>query len=127
MSGRQFELFTQPNAFVQDKVTPIKAIRIITGLGLKEAKDLVDAAMNGQRVSFEEQDERYRNASIPYSCDAELDNIRRVGLSVVEFAIANFEILEKVKSLSVEAVGASEYDVAISLLEILKANQGRKR
>ena len=41
---RKFEIFTQQNIVTSNKVAAIKAIRYITGLGLKEAKDLVDGA-----------------------------------------------------------------------------------
>ncbi len=123
---RQFEIYLQPNAVVMDKVMAIKAIRTISGLGLKEAKDISDAAQNGQRPTFEEQDPKYRsNPEYVLNIEAELANIRKAGYSVVEFTYVNFEILEKVKGLSLEAIAAEEFGVAISLLEILKAQKTR--
>lgn len=46
-SGRvRFSVSTGPNAYNPNKVACIKEIRIATGLGLKEAKDLFESGIN---------------------------------------------------------------------------------
>lgn len=116
--ARKFELFTVANIPTSDKVSAIKALRYITGLGLKETKDMVDAAERGERIIFAEQAERFRNPDTlaAYNCAVELTNIRRSGYSVVEM---NDRMGAQVKKLIIEAVECDEYSMAIDLINVL--------
>jgi large subunit ribosomal protein L7/L12 len=57
-AGEQTEFTVNPTAVGDSKINVIKAVREITGLGLKEAKDLVDAAPKAvkENVNKEEAD-----------------------------------------------------------------------
>lgn len=116
---KKFEIFAQPNAVLNDKVQAIKSLRYISGLGLKEAKDVVDAAGNGQRVTFSEQEARYRKSDTfeTYNLDREIQSIRACGYSVVEM---NDRMSAQVKNLIIEAIECDEYTMAIDLIAVLQ-------
>jgi hypothetical protein len=120
--AKKFEIFIKNTATVNDKVAAIKAIRWITGFGLKEAKDLIDAVCNGITHTFKEQNACYRNTEYSYSLDEELKAIRACGFTVVEMS----DILTtQVQAIAVEAINACDYDLAIDLIRILKTRQGK--
>lgn len=117
--ARKFEIFTQQNIVTSNKVAAIKAIRYITGLGLKEAKDLVDAAEGGQRLSFTELEEHRRNPDTyaAYNLDREIRNIRDCGYTVIEI---NDRMAKQVKALIIEAIECDEYSMAVDLIAVLQ-------
>lgn len=114
---RKFEIYAKSPATLTDKVAAIKSVRWITGMGLKEAKDLVDAVGNGDRLEFTEQDPRYRNTEYEYDTDREITIIERCGYTVVEVRDV---LTSRVVDLAVEAVHAGDYNLVIDLMRILK-------
>lgn len=46
---------TKPSVYYQNKIEAIKAIRSVTGFGLKESKDITDAADAGQPIAVNGQ------------------------------------------------------------------------
>ena len=114
---RKFEIHSKNPTNLTDKVAAIKSIRWITGMGLKEAKDLVDAVGNGDLLEFTEQDPRYRNTEYEYDTDREINNIKRCGYTVVEVRDV---LTARVVDLAVDAVHAGDYNLVIDLMRILK-------
>lgn len=114
---RKFEIYAKSPATLTDKVTAIKSVRWITGMGLKEAKDLVDAVSNGDRLTFTEQDPRSRNPEYEYDTNNEIRIIERCGYTVVEVR----DVLTKqVVDLAIDAIHAGDYNLVIDLMRILK-------
>ena len=117
---RKFELFCVMNSVAAgSKVPVIKSIRYITGLGLKEAKDLVDGAERGERMVFAELEEHRRNPDTlaAYNLSSELASIRQCGYSVVEM---NDRMGAQVKKLIIEAIECDEYSMAIDLINVIQ-------
>ena len=72
-SGSRLRARYTLNFNVPDKVARIKAIRTVTGLGLKEAKDLTDHMSNGCYVDLTIDPSRYRES---------IELLKKVGITV---------------------------------------------
>ncbi len=106
----QFILDAAPN---NNKVQCIKAIRTLTGLGLKEAKDLVEAAMvTPQPVNYaayiSESDRRYAE-----------ELLKEAKCILNPSANIRPRSIYKTKVLVLESVAAGDYEYAKRLLNVL--------
>jgi hypothetical protein len=102
------------------KVPAIKAVRQLSGLGLKEAKDAVEEAMTGTVVVIE--DKRPHDPSAPAMYDAS-ENLRaqgmilQVGTSKTEF------IVQAIRESAKLAADEDETELAILLLDALRKHE----
>ena len=106
--------FPDPQPTGRNKVMAIKGVRAITGLGLKESKDLVDISER-KVVVFEEKafEGQYNQYNIGYY----LAMIRDGGWEVNEFAVS---LLQRVKSVAIEALEYGDFLLARDLIDILE-------
>ncbi len=76
--AKQSNVITCPCSYVgNDKIQMIKAVRGCTGLGLKEAKDIVDNACNSPQP-IECSDENYINELVSYGATVHVDDTYRL-------------------------------------------------
>ena len=97
-----------------NKVAAIKAVRAITGLGLKEAKDAVEEAMVGHIVSI--------NTSFnPYDTihAAGLQDLSDMGFDLGDKKTKTAIVLESVKQAAILATKEDDYDLTRLLLNVL--------
>lgn len=111
-----------PGRTCDNKVTCIKAWRTVTGLGLKEAKDAVEAVMEGKptilETSLAPDHPELRNA---------LAVIQGENMVVSTQNTTKATVLRAVESAAKLSLDNGEYDLAIDLTEILKKHvQGIK-
>ena len=103
------------------KVACIKAIRTLTGLGLKEAKDLVDVCQDGKSAVIDVSD-----VQIAYlrdngrTVENELRNIRDAGYNVEAIGDVTDVIMLQLTTLAKEAVDASKFGLAHDLINALE-------
>lgn len=110
-----------PESF--QKVVSIKALRLLTGIGLKEAKDAIEAAMIGELVSIQDG----------YPRDSEMTNyeahtnLKKNGLELVQGTTKIEFIIEAVKEIAKMAADEEEEQLAILLLDILRQHKENVR
>jgi hypothetical protein len=91
-----------------DKIQAIKAVRDLTGYGLKDSKAIVDAVFNGHVQSF-------KNREVMYHFDRNIETLKACNINVI-FA-DSFE--QKIRPMLKECVNLClEYDEA-EMLEVL--------
>jgi len=119
----RLRLLPQASPANLNKVACIKAVRQLTGLGLKEAKDAVELAMTNVVVTFDDiTAERSINADHS-SFDALKENGMELvaGTSKIEFIIA------AVKESAKLAADEAEEELAILLLSAIKQHKQNQR
>lgn len=97
-----------------NRVATIKAIRGITGSGLKEAKDWVDAAQAGEVVELE----RYSSGVIDDS-HHQYETLQREGYEIIDNNPKTDFILETIKQSVKMAVDEGEAELGTLLLDVL--------
>jgi hypothetical protein len=123
MLGKTINLTFTSSYNRAEKVRAIKAIRILSGLGLKEAKDIVDAENsctlqvvtsdgpvswdNSEIVSAER---RYTDA---------VSDLYAAGIYVTEVMSTRNVLLDEVRQLASDALMEKQDDLAIALIEVL--------
>lgn len=95
-----------------DKVPCIKAFRQITGLGLKEAKDAVEAAESGGVFVLP-------GKTAPANCDAEIGILNASGLMITGNATKVEFILRSLRANAKMAIDSGENNLAILILDAL--------
>jgi len=98
-----------------NKVTAIKALRLLTGLGLKEAKDFIECVMDTQSktITF------VPNPNTVHTTEA-IENLASGGFTYVEDLSADREgVLKELKKLTKMAVEKDQSDIAMDLLNLL--------
>lgn len=106
-----------------NKVAAIKALRNITGAGLKESKDWIEAARDGEMVELE----HYPSGVIG---DSYLDheNLEREGYEIINSNTKIDFILEAIRQSAKMAVDEGENELGTLLLNILvKHEENRKQ
>jgi len=97
-----------------NKVPAIKAVRATTGIGLKEAKDAVEAAMEGQTVeintSFNPRDPAFTGT---------LSDLAAIGFDLSDKTIKSDIILASVKQGAIMATKDENYDLAQLLINVI--------
>ncbi len=94
------------------KVACIKAIRKITGLGLKEAKDAVELAMSGGAYVLPCK-------TAPSHCDAEIEVLNANGLMITGNATKVEFILRSMRANAKMAIDCKENNLAILIIDAL--------
>lgn len=104
-----------PPATVVNKVSAIKALRSLSGLGLKEAKDAIEAAHLQQT---------FNNiiASVPLM-EQEMATLRANG---IEVRAAGMFIIEELRRLAADALKAGEDELANEILQLVLAEKLRR-
>ena len=97
-----------------NKVAAIKAVRAITGLGLKEAKDAVEDAMIGNAVSINTS----FNPHDPIHSGG-LQDLKDMGFDLGDKNTKTAIILESVKQAAILATKEDDYDLTKLLLNVL--------
>jgi hypothetical protein len=108
-----------PQAY--DKVRAIKAIRILTLKGLKEAKDIIDAAHTGpvDVVIDTSEAAQARYTEYATSVDLQIDEIRRAGYTVSQDTTTQ-RVVTELKNMVSMTVEDGNYDLAVDLIEVLR-------
>jgi len=102
------------------KVPAIKAVRQLTGIGLKEAKDAVEEAMTGAVVVLE--DKRPHDSSAPAMYDA-VESLRTQGMELSSGATKTEFIIQAVRESAKLAADEEETELAILLLDVLRQHE----
>lgn len=103
-----------------NKVAAIKAIRTITGSGLKEAKDAMDAAISGQTVNLE----YYSSALGPGDNSYEsYEILEHEGFEIINRNTKIEFILEATRKSAKMAVDEGENELGTLLLEVLTKHE----
>lgn len=105
-----------------NKVSTIKAIRLLTGLGLKEAKDLSEQ-FGEQRIKVTVRDgEDYatgRFVPAQENYERAIKELKSQNIPVVANCFRS-KMINDVKRLASEAVLRDENDLAVALIDVLK-------
>jgi len=118
----KLRLLQQANPANFNKVACIKAVRQLTGIGLKEAKDAVELAMTNVAVTFDNiTAERSINAD-----QSSFDALRENGMELVAGTNKIEFIIEAVKESAKMAADDGEEDLAILLLTAIKQHKQNK-
>lgn len=102
------------NFVESNKVKAIKAVRAITRLGLKDAKDAVEDAMDGHTITIESSFNP-RDPAIAH----ELSELKCFGFELAHEKTKASMILESVKQSAILAAKEDDYDLARLLLNVL--------
>lgn len=125
MLGKTITLTFMPgwNRNANNKVPAIKAVRVLSGLGLKEAKDVVDAEKEYtfKVVTQDAQGSWDSTDIVPASarCADAVRDLRTMGIYVTENLLKRDILLEQVRQLASDAVMEKQDDLAIALIEVL--------
>jgi len=111
---------TRDLAAAYDKIRAIKALRNLTGYGLKESKDLIDAA-DGRVMKFETSTSDEQLANWNTTSKAQLMELGYAGYSV---QLIGASFCERIKDLACEAIQSNEYGLAHDLLDLLQRRYG---
>ena len=119
--GQKFS-FTIPNAPLLNKVAVIKAIRTLTGLGLKEAKDASERALTPQTFEFS------GSLFLPHiNTDYEIDSQFRILRSYgVEVGDPVYKLIEELRKLGSQALLQGEDEFANEILQLVLAEKLRR-
>lgn len=98
-----------------NRVPPIKAVRSITGLGLKEAKDAVESVMAGATV---ELNHVFIDKHDAMQVQA-INELAGMGYDLRDRSQKSDVILESVKQCAVLATKEDDYELARLLLNVL--------
>ena len=93
---------------IKEKITAIKAIRILTGMGLKDSKDIADKLSNGIQVIY----------PLDKFNDDQVNKILRDGC--LEFYIENDELSHLIKKSMSSALKSDRIDVLKALIHALE-------
>lgn len=103
----------------QDKVKAIKGVRALTMLGLKEAKDLVEAVWGGETVSIEVQPKDVINTQRT-GYDEALSLLKLGGLKLTNNREGTkVHLIKEIKRLATLATEHGCYDIGWELLTVL--------
>ena len=100
-----------------NKVAAIKAFRFLSGAGLKEAKDSVEAVMAGNRVEWDIHPSAMVDGSRP---SEPVRTLMSEGIGVSGVATKRNAILLSTASAAKIAIDDKDYELAISLIKVLK-------
>ena len=108
---------TRNKNFTSDtnKVAAIKATRAITGLGLKEAKDAVEAVIGGSTVELNHVFIDKHN----HDQSSAINDLASMGFDLRERSQKSDIILESVKQSAVLATNENDFELAKLLLNVL--------
>jgi hypothetical protein len=119
--GQKFS-FTIPKAPLINKVSVIKAIRTLTGLGLKEAKDASE--MPGKTQVFELSGSLFLpHINTDYEIDNQLQILRSYG---VEVGDPICRLIEELRKLGSQALLQGEDELANEILQLVLAEKLRR-
>jgi hypothetical protein len=119
--GQKFS-FTIPNAPLINKVAVIKAIRTLTGLGLKEAKDASE--MPGKPQTFELSGSLFLpHINTDYEIENQLQILRSYG---VEVGDPIYRLIEELRKLGSQALLQGEDEFANEILQLVLAEKLRR-
>jgi len=97
-----------------NKVAAIKAVRAITGIGLKEAKDAVEDAMAGRAANIDST----FNPHDPIHASG-LRDLADMGFDLGDKNVKSAIILESVKQSAILAAKEDDYELSRLLLNVL--------
>ena len=109
-----------PDSF--NKVAAIKAVRLLTGIGLKEAKDTVEEAMTGVIVEIDDSSAIQRELTTANTHEA-IENLRAQGMELQNGTTKIEFILQAVKESAKLATDEKETDLAILLLGVISQHE----
>jgi len=122
MSITNFSIRCPPNYPNGDKVAVIKAIRMLTGVGLKEAKDISEASGDQGFVIATGNFYSYSNT------DQEIENQFRILRNAgVEVGGSAYAILQSLRDLGAEALKQGEDELANEILQLVLAEKLRRK
>lgn len=105
-----------------NKVGCIKAVRLLTGLGLKEAKDLVEAAMVSPQTFT------VSPRTIDVDRKAALRDLEKWGASLSTTATSNRKlVLEAMREMAMFAMTVNEFELAERLTRFLREEMDDER
>lgn len=111
-------LVTCPDVrLISDRIAVIKSIRIITGLGLKEAKDITERTIPQTLTVTKEF------SSNPGRLDTELKIIRQNNIAVIGSVLT---LLEDLRKVATDALGLGEDELANEILQLVLAEKLRR-
>ena len=110
------------NGPLGNKISVIKAIRILTGLGLKEAKDASERA--GSQVLTLDLASLSRYPDPNAEVENQFRALRKEGVEIVEPA---YRLLEELRALGVQALQMGEDELANEILQLVLAEKLRRK
>ncbi len=102
----------QNRVIMDRKIHVIKAIRALSGLGLKDAKEIVDGLQVGATGSFHIDDNHDANRE-------HLEVFKDQGIVIIQKTTAN-EYVRDARNLAIRAIRSGDYSVAEDVLNLLK-------
>jgi len=102
-----------PNRDTMDrKIHVIKAIRALSGLGLKEAKQIADDLQKGETGSFYSNDNHDANRE-------HFETFKEQGVVIIQKTTTN-EYVRDARNLAIRAIRNGDYSIAQDVLDLLK-------
>lgn len=111
---KQTFTFNQRGDCDNNKVMSIKAWRSLTGLGLKEAKDQVEAMLGGEKI-----DANILNKLSSREVDEQISLLRENGI-ITSDATYRVLLLAGLKQSVSVALSEGDYELASDIIEVLK-------
>lgn len=122
MSDRSFSFRVGPPSSMPDKISVIKSIRMLTGLGLREAKD---ASERQGEQHFEISMGNFTSYGNP---DSEIENqFRILRNGGIEVGGSVYHILQSLRNLGADALKQGEDDLASEILQLVLAEKLRRK
>jgi len=103
-----------------NKILVIKAIRFLTGIGLKEAKDAVEEAMTGVITIIEDGNPRELSTT---TGDEAHENIRANGMELFNGTSKVEFVVQAIRESAKLAADEEETELAILLLDVLRQHE----
>jgi len=122
MSNHSFAIRIGPPGSMSDRISVIKSIRMLTGLGLKEAKD---ASERQGEQHFEINMGNFTSYGHP---DSEIENqFRILRNGGIEVGDSVHHILQSLRDLGADALKQGEDELASEILQLVLAEKLRRK